>query len=441
MRTRFWLPLLVLGICPAIALAGGDFKFTATSHTVEQGATFDLNVLFDNSGVDDVQGWSLGVCNDLTLLTVNSADNGVTTQAFNDGEGPDIIFYNVFNDELLGPGWNAGVVISIAGTDVLPPGLGIDIHIASYTVNQRLGEEDIQTEICPCDEMIGDPETPLVVVVAGLSIPAPGNCGTIDILAPPEYCISPFDCVSGIDFVNLTWDTCSPFDYLLLHRNGELISVLEPEVTEFLDEMLAPGDYVYTLIGVDFPEPSGEPILIVNQCSVTVIPVTCEMVDPGVGAYCGGEVVTLSGTGFDAAPNPVVTFGGVPAADVMVIDEFTVTCTAPSSDALVTVDVTFSNEAGSATCVQAYTYGFFRGDSNRDCIVNVADVTFSLNYLFVEGPFPTCFDGADANDDGAIRIADPIYIINFLFKMGPEPPPPFQVPGRDPTEDDLGCLE
>ena len=61
------------------------------------------------------------------------------------------------------------------------------------------------------------------------------------------------------------------------------------------------------------------------------------------------------------------------------------------------------------------------GDVNQDCIVNIADVVYLINYLFIEGPPPFPFPAADVNTDGEVNIADVVYLINYLFIGGPPP--------------------
>lgn len=64
-----------------------------------------------------------------------------------------------------------------------------------------------------------------------------------------------------------------------------------------------------------------------------------------------------------------------------------------------------------------------RGDMNYDLALNVADLTYIVNYLFKGGPVPPCPEEGDANGDGAINVADLTYIVNYLFKGGPAPVP------------------
>ena len=103
---------VVVTVLTAVAVdANQQFKFTMTPGSGPPGSSVDLQVLFDNDK-DQVQGWSIGVCHDASVLTINSVSNGAVTQAFNDGEGPDLYFPNIYPTGPLGPGWNAGAVIS-----------------------------------------------------------------------------------------------------------------------------------------------------------------------------------------------------------------------------------------------------------------------------------------------------------------------------------------
>jgi hypothetical protein len=92
---------------------------------------------------------------------------------------------------------------------------------------------------------------------------------------------------------------------------------------------------------------------------------------------------------------------------------------------------------------------FHRGDPNDSNTIDLTDGIFVLNFLFLGGPPPVCFDAADSNDSGSLDLTDGVYLFNWLFLGGPDPlaPGPVSQPcGEDPTEDagpggDLGCLE
>ncbi len=83
---------------------------------------------------------------------------------------------------------------------------------------------------------------------------------------------------------------------------------------------------------------------------------------------------------------------------------------------------------------------FFRADSNGDRAVDVSDALTTLNYLFLGGDNPYCFDSADANDDGDIDVSDPVFTLRYLFLGEGTIPPPTGTAGLDPTEDSLGCI-
>ena len=75
-----------------------------------------------------------------------------------------------------------------------------------------------------------------------------------------------------------------------------------------------------------------------------------------------------------------------------------------------------------------YTDGqiYIPGDVNSDCIVDIGDASYLINYLFIGGPPPDCdlpIARADANCDCVIDIGDASWIINWLFIGGPAPKP------------------
>ncbi len=83
---------------------------------------------------------------------------------------------------------------------------------------------------------------------------------------------------------------------------------------------------------------------------------------------------------------------------------------------------------------------FRRGDANADGNnLDLGDAVYILQYLFANGPTPLCQDAADANDDSSIDIGDGVYILQYLFADGAALPPPFEVCGRDETDDTVTC--
>jgi hypothetical protein len=61
------------------------------------------------------------------------------------------------------------------------------------------------------------------------------------------------------------------------------------------------------------------------------------------------------------------------------------------------------------------------GDATNNGTVNILDITFLINYLYMGGPEPECLDEGDANGNGTINILDITYLINYLYMGGPAP--------------------
>ena len=62
------------------------------------------------------------------------------------------------------------------------------------------------------------------------------------------------------------------------------------------------------------------------------------------------------------------------------------------------------------------------GDANGDCVINVNDVVYLINCLFVPGsPCPDPPEAGDVNCDGKVNASDVVCLINYLFISGPLP--------------------
>ncbi len=62
-------------------------------------------------------------------------------------------------------------------------------------------------------------------------------------------------------------------------------------------------------------------------------------------------------------------------------------------------------------------------DGDPNDLVNIADLTYLVDYLFRGGPAPPCFEEGDVNGDGDINVADLTYLVDYLFRGGPAPSP------------------
>jgi len=72
--------------------------------------------------------------------------------------------------------------------------------------------------------------------------------------------------------------------------------------------------------------------------------------------------------------------------------------------------------AGCTCCVA-------RGNVDGDSGVNVADLTYLVDFLFFGGGTPPCPEEGNVDADGGINVADLTYLVDYLFFNGPAPPP------------------
>ena len=64
-----------------------------------------------------------------------------------------------------------------------------------------------------------------------------------------------------------------------------------------------------------------------------------------------------------------------------------------------------------------------RGDADYNNAINVADLTFLVDYLFKNGAEPPCSMEADVNSDSDVLVDDLTNLVNYLFKGGAPPNP------------------
>jgi hypothetical protein len=84
-------------------------------------------------------------------------------------------------------------------------------------------------------------------------------------------------------------------------------------------------------------------------------PATVTAVVPGLGPVAGGTPVTILGTNF--AVGAAVTFGGVPATNVIVSSSQSITATTPAGASAVLVEVTVTNPNSSpGTLTSGFSY-------------------------------------------------------------------------------------
>lgn len=425
--------ITIMAICTSsnaqdstIFISGGS---GATGDVIQSHVTLDTAVIV-------VQGWSFGICHDTDNLEVLAAADGPTTLVVNGGGPPDFNEVNIYPE-----GVTVGVVISFIGTFQLDPGTGYGLLDLDYGLTgvPDPGGFPIDAGVSFCGTL-GSPPVDVVVVSGGASLVPEQINGTIQIVPPPDFCLD-LSCEGGISDAILTWSECTPFDYTLVHRDGELIAMLDPGVTEYVDDGLDPGSYTYAVLGVVFPDVNSVPEVVSSLCTAVIIPVTASGIEPTTGHYLGGIEVTVTGTGFVSAVDTEVEIDGVPLVDAVVVDDTTITGFLPAAtNGIGEFDVRVANSLGESTLTNGFTYGFIRGVVNGDIRLDIGDAMYICYWLFANGDSPLCLEAAEVNGDDMIDLADPIFIVMYLFRNGPLPIAPFPEAGLDPDEaNGFGC--
>lgn len=65
------------------------------------------------------------------------------------------------------------------------------------------------------------------------------------------------------------------------------------------------------------------------------------------------------------------------------------------------------------------------GDANFDDNVDVSDVIYIINYIFMGGDVPANYYSGDTNSDGEVTFLDIIQLVNYIFRGGPGPCVPY----------------
>jgi len=133
--------------------------------------------------------------------------------------------------------------------------------------------------------------------------------------------------------------------------------------------------------------------------------------------------VTYDDTGIQPDDESVLTLrhhDGMGWADITSSLDTNTNIICGTTSSLSTFVVTFP-----ACCIEP-----IRGDVLGDGLpgeygIDISDLVYMVNYMFKEGPEPTCWPEADVNGTGVdnIDIADLVYLVNYMFKEGPFPLP------------------
>ncbi len=459
-----------LVVCSLVAsLAGGAFagdpppepvsrlKIATSVLQVDTEDEFRAGVLMDTT-IDGTQGWSFGVGHNPEELMLLGAESGALTAIVNDGDPPQFL---VINTEPAGGG--SGVTMAVVFNFVLPitvdAGADYELLVMDYIVLAEPppppeGEEKCvdRAVVIGFDNSLGDPPVAQVVTINGEStVPELVDGSVALVCPPPPGTLTITRCEGDTENIYLEWDNggVTPWDFLFLYRDAEFLMELPIDATSFTDEGLEPREdpYEYTIVTFTVNE-ADDPQLVFAYCNAEIIPVKIDTFEPNIGYFIGGDIVTITGTGFTTVETTSLFFFAadedpLPLTDVQVISENEMTAVTPASPRLGVYSVGVENERGTDEMADVFEYGFIRGEVNADGEIDLSDGVFILSYLFLQGAeIPICLDAADTTDDAQIDVSDGIRIFGFLF-TGTEPPvDPLESPGQDPTDDDdFGCLD
>ena len=90
-------------------------------------------------------------------------------------------------------------------------------------------------------------------------------------------------------------------------------------------------------------------------------------------------------------------------------------------------------------CGSLEATGFRRGDVDQDERLTLSDGIGIVDWLFRQGPRPSCSLAADVNSDDRIDVSDPIALFDYLFLRGRAPEAPWPDCGTDPEEPIGSC--
>jgi microsomal dipeptidase-like Zn-dependent dipeptidase len=184
---------------------------------------------------------------------------------------------------------------------------------------------------------------------------------------------------------------------------------------------LPAGSYAAEVAGS--ADPAGGVLARLEGAVQAAVPSTIAGVDPVQVSRDGSTAISIRGANFLAATR--VQIGSHDLAGLQVVSSSLIRGMAPAlgnGEPNGPRYVTAEDTRGSATLAVGITYitpvvpgTFYWGDSNSDNQVDLSDVIFTLDYIFLGGRTPKYLGAADANEDGRIDIADAIRLILYLF--------------------------
>jgi hypothetical protein len=121
--------------------------------------------------------------------------------------------------------------------------------------------------------------------------------------------------------------------------------------------------------------------------------------------------------GVSAPVTPAQTWMSMPTIKWKATDDYSILTVSATNQSSYPHGDSTSYGAIDRICI----YKFMLGDANGDGVIDISDVVYLLNYLFINGPAPVPLAAGDANCDGVVDASDLVYLLNYLFAHGPAP--------------------
>ena len=401
-----------------------DYTMKIESARVQLDGSTDLRITLDSTG-DPIQGWSFGVCHDVTRLGLTAITPGNVTQTVKKGEPADFVDIAEYSG-----GFTAGVLVCLIGCASLGTGENAELFIASYDeLTGVVGE----TDVCFCDHL-GVPPVETLLVVAGESITPITECGTVEVVDQPPFRYS----------IASSFGQYSPAD-------GTGFATVDLSMVEVEPAGLGLSVTAFSMGIENDPQ-------ILTPISIEVTGVIAAL-QGGVGPDFAGANLHSNGatigTVFSLSGAEVLHF---PTESTVVRVEYqTVAHNLIGNELGQLTTVEFSNQVGSPAVENEVVVGsaslsveltesvidlaavlaapFLRGDCNNDTSPNIADGVWLLNYLFVGGPASDCLAACDTDGDLELGLLDAVLLIQHWIIGGPPPAAPYPNCGADEEAD------
>ncbi len=257
------------------------------------------------------------------------------------------------------------------------------------------------------------------------------TCCTIVVPQP----MSGIACSTIGDGNTISWSNGEAYDLIQISRDGVLVGFVDGTEESYTDIPLGAGTYSYEVIATL----AGSQTAPIN-CSVTILPAPINLACTFFGAPIHLDWENTATYSTIHIERNGVLISSIPGSATSTIDvvpaqgTYTYRIWAEHADGITT----------STTC-SGFVKTFLRGDANSDTHCDIADGIWVLNWLFVNGAEPTCFDSADFDDNGIVTIGDAMLMIFYYLHAEGTPliPPaaPYPDAGLDPTDDVLDCID